>query len=84
MVARVVIEGSMSKLLGLILLVAGCVMPFFWWQAREAALAIAGGNSALATGSQSVWWLTVGALSAVGCLAVSLRVAREHFVRIPT
>lgn len=59
----------MSKLLGFILLVAGCVMPYFGWQAREAALAIAGGNPALAIGSQSVSLLTMGAISVAGCLA---------------
>lgn len=67
------IDGSMSKMLGLILLVAGCVMLYFGWQAHEAALAIAASDPARATGSQFLWLLTFGAVSVVGGLAVSLR-----------
>jgi hypothetical protein len=63
----------MINLLGLILLVAGCVMLYLGWQAHEAALAIAASNPAQASGSQSVWLLTAGAISVVWGLAVALR-----------
>lgn len=48
----------MRKVLGLILLVAGCATLYPGWQAHEGALATAEGDPAVAAGSESVWLVT--------------------------
>jgi hypothetical protein len=57
----------MSKLLGLILLVAGCVMLYLGWQSHLAS------EDAAEAASQSVWLLTIGAIATVWGLAVAMR-----------
>ena len=72
-VARLLIVKSMSKLFGFILLFGGSIMLYFGWQAHEAALASSIGTVPRATGSESVWLLTFGAVAVVWGLAISLR-----------
>ncbi|MEO6006286.1 MAG: DUF3185 family protein [Opitutus sp.] len=63
----------MSKLLGLILLVAGSLMLYFGWNAREAVGAEGLASPLSDAGSQAVWLLTLGAVALVWGLAVSIR-----------
>ena len=48
-------------------------MLYFGWQAHEASLATSIGTVPRATGSESVWLLTFGAVAVVWGLAISLR-----------
>jgi hypothetical protein len=57
----------MSKLIGLMLFIAGCAMLYLGWQAHLSSEA--GGEGA----SSSVWLLTFGAIATVWGLAVSMR-----------
>lgn len=63
----------MSKLFAFLLLVGGSIMLYYGWQAHEAAFANSAGTLSQATGSESVWLLTFGAMAVVWGLAISLR-----------
>jgi hypothetical protein len=70
--ACVVIKKTMGKLVGLILLIAGCVMLYFGWQSHLGSVDSTGVASAPAE-SESIWLLTVGAVAVVWGLSVALR-----------
>lgn len=64
---------QMSRLFGLILLVAGSVMLYMGWQAHEAVSADGVITVAARSDSQSIWLLTLGAAALVWGLAALLR-----------
>jgi hypothetical protein len=65
---------TMSKLLGVILLVIGCVMLFYGWQAHQAAsVSATGAVVSRSGGGESMWLLTMGTIAVVWGLVVSLR-----------
>ena len=71
--AWLLVMKGMSKLFGIILLVGGSIMLYYGWRAHEMAFANSGGTFPGATGSESVWLLTLGAVAVVWGLAISLR-----------
>jgi hypothetical protein len=57
----------MNKLLGLILLGAGCVMLYLGWQGHLAS------EHEVGAAAKSVWLLTIGAIATIWGLAISMR-----------
>lgn len=70
--ARVMMEGSVEKLLGFILLVVGAALLYYGWESH-AAVPPDFDASRDPRGARSVWLLSIGAVAAVWGLFALLR-----------